>query len=283
MADLYHLTRTPRSILSDWMRARADPAHPNTVNFPNGPFSLSDYAFSDTDVYLEPEEDEVQAPLVREYDACEDMPALDFRPDRLMIIRRINPTRGNQPINSAVFEVKWDGKTYVLKVNCHSAKDQEYGRDRHLTERNMYNGLLRRGLCEEGMVPYPHGYFHIWGCQHKAWTQYPDHWPYDSWLKEFTNPAEYPRAILMDLIPDAEPLPKNQFTPNHVLDFFDTIAKFHAAGFVHQDIESRHFLWTGSRFVIIDFDRAELIEEGEQIYKSMTTHELQLLWETLLD
>ncbi|TFY74794.1 hypothetical protein EWM64_g9219 [Hericium alpestre] len=270
MSDLYHLRRAPRSILSSWMRARADPAHPNTVNFLNGPFSLSDYAFSDTDVYLEPE-DEVQAPLVREYDVCEDMPALDFRPDRLVIIKRLNPTCGDKPINSAVFE------------NCHSVKDQEYGRDRHLTERNMYNGLLRRGLCKEGIVPYPHGYFHIWGRQHKDWTQYSDHWPYDSWLKEFTNPAEYPRAILMDLIPDAKPLPKNQFTPNHVFDLFDTIVKFHAAGFVHQDIESRHFLWTGSRFVIIDFDRAELIEEGEQIYKSMATHELQLLWETFLD
>ncbi|TFY73250.1 hypothetical protein EWM64_g10762 [Hericium alpestre] len=274
MFDLYLLLHPVHDILDQWLETH-DPVH----RFTNHMFDKADYVFSNKENYDFKKVNEM-GPVVKFSTWAEAMPGLEFHPTKLTIMRRLSKSEAE---DNVIFEMKWEGATRVLKVNRQTVDDELDGEDRHLTELNMYNHFLQSGLYTMGVgiVPHPYSYVHIWGHQHLGWVVHREHWPYDSWLQQFTNPADYPRGILLEYIPNMR-LPMNQFTTQNIYDLLDTLAKVYAAGVVHRDLKARDMLWDGARFVIIDFERAVLFEEDKLIEKAGTMPDLHDLWRSLV-
>ncbi|TFY78980.1 hypothetical protein EWM64_g5030 [Hericium alpestre] len=201
MSDLYHLRCPVRRILTEWLDTR-----PPILNTFDGVPSIEhdeDYIFSNDRNEIDPhEEDTVKPTVIPMFPPGLGIPPLDFDPKKLKSGRRLD----DQSMGNAVFEVTWDGRPFVLKVNRQTEKDQKSRKDRHLAELNAYKRLLRSGLCDAGVVPQPYGYFHIWGQQH-----------------ELTHPAEYPRPILLESIPNVTRLPRDQFTHENLFDLFERL------------------------------------------------------------
>ncbi|TFY78235.1 hypothetical protein EWM64_g5779 [Hericium alpestre] len=214
MSDLYLLLRPVRDILDQWLETH-DSVHP----FTDHTFDKADYVFSNKENYDFKKVNEM-GPVVKFSARVEAVPGLEFHPTKLTIVRRLSNFEAE---DNLVFEVKWEGATRVLKVNRQTVDDELDGEDRYLTELNTYNYFLQSGLYTTGVgvVPHPYGYVHIWGRQHAGWARTGIHWPYDSWLKQFTYPAEYLRGILLEHVPDVR-LPVKQFTVQNIYDLLDT-------------------------------------------------------------
>ncbi|TFY77920.1 hypothetical protein EWM64_g6090 [Hericium alpestre] len=278
MSDLYHLRRPVRQILTEWL----DIHPPTPKTFEGVPRNNLDYVFNANPetAFLSKGADQVEPAFVPKFKPGTGIPLLEFDPEKLEVGRRLSDSRSE---NNFVYEVKWNGEPYVLKVNHQTIDDQENKRDRHLVEMNAYHRLLQSELCKEGVVPRPHGYFHIWGRQHPGWAR-TEKRPYETsgWLEGFTNPAEYPRAILFERIPNVTWLSRDQFTRENIFDLFDTLARLHAVGVIQGDMDARNVLWDGTRFVLVDFDKAIVYPERERVSKTQCSRDLIKTWENFM-
>ncbi|TFY82491.1 hypothetical protein EWM64_g1517 [Hericium alpestre] len=278
MSDLYPLQRSVREILTEWLDTR--PPIPNTFEGPPRVGNNEDYIFSNGRNQVRPQEDTVSAAVVPVYPPSPGISPLEFDPKKLKWGRRLD----DQSSDNAVFEVTWDGQPFVMKVNRQTENDQNSRQDRHRAELNAYKRLLQSKLCDAGVVPQPYGYFHIWGQQHVGWLSHVNSFPYGDkrWLRDFTNPAEYPRAILFERIPNVARLPRDQFTRQNMFDLFDTVERIHREGIAHRDMEARNVLWNGNHFVIVDFDNAQLLPEGKHVSKSKNGKDLADMWQNFI-
>lgn len=90
----------------------------------------------------------------------------------------------------------------------------------------------------------------------------PDH--FRSHLVAFKSDKERPSAILLEYLPNAVPLTKDNIRNEFVQMGLEGLVKIHAAGVIHNDPYPKNVLVSGERLVWIDFDVAIVFLEGKK-------------------
>lgn len=129
------------------------------------------------------------------------------------------------------------------------------GRDlsRYRCESQAYQRLQAHGVCSQGRVPKFYGTIEDL-----------DPGLFGSQLAAFENDKQKPSAILLEYLPEAEPLTKNNIREGFVQLGLDGLEKIHAAGVIHNDPYPDNVVVSEDRLVWIDFDTAIVFPEGRK-------------------
>jgi hypothetical protein len=118
--------------------------------------------------------------------------------------------------------------------------------NRYRCELNAYRNLYRFGVCDRGFVPFFHG------CIDR-----PDPSAFDPELERFINDRYFPRAIVLEYLPNAERLNCVNYSGNLFRSAVDGIKEIHGALVHHRDIYPKNMLVVSdTRIVWIYFDVA---------------------------
>ncbi|KAJ5702465.1 hypothetical protein N7488_010013 [Penicillium malachiteum] len=183
---------------------------------------------------------------------------LDVVPANIRIIREIDRSDA-----SLVFEIELEGRKYAMKLlltlclllttQFHDIGNPgfaENGRDlnRFRCELNAYMNLRKHGVCEGGFVPYFYGYI-----------DRIDPAAFFPVFQHFTRDRYYPRAILLEYLPNAEILNCENYPEACYHQAIEGMKQIHAAYVHHQDIYPKNILVVSGvekRMVWVDFDVA---------------------------
>lgn len=170
--------------------------------------------------------------------------------------------------NSCVYKVLYRGRAYVLKVyRRYPRAEDEWsngldGPSRFDNERKAYANLIHFGVCADGFAPRCFGWFSL----------HVD--PKAKWLSPFANDPEPPNAILLEFLPESEQMNVRNITYEVAQNAMLALARVHAAGVLHRDINPRnHLVLPEGRVVIIDFDTA-------LSWPDKRVNRLELKWES---
>ncbi|RAK99280.1 uncharacterized protein BO80DRAFT_456602 [Aspergillus ibericus CBS 121593] len=152
---------------------------------------------------------------------------------------------------SCVFRTIWRGKDCVLKVPLlrerrPRARKREI--DPFKCESAAFIRLQEHGLCDRGYVPEFYGLVE----QIKP----ADYLPH---LKDFLQDTIYPNAVLMEYIPDIQPIDLSTFSEQRIHQLHQILREIHSTGVHHGDPYPRNMMvqTTSDRVSWIDFDRAQ--------------------------
>lgn len=141
----------------------------------------------------------------------------------------------------------------MLTFQFHNNGDPGFadnGRDlnRFRCELNAYKNLIKHRVCERGFVPYFYG--HIDQIDPSAFRPA---------LQHFVGDKLYPRAILLEYLPNAESLNCENYSDSRYHQAIDGMKQIHNAHVHHRDIYPKNILivpGAEERMVWVDFDVA---------------------------
>ncbi|GAM89999.1 hypothetical protein ANO11243_080390 [Dothideomycetidae sp. 11243] len=179
-----------------------------------------------------------------------------------------------------VFHVSIEGCPYFLKVYHRRRKRrydaQEFDVDCFSCESNAYHRLVAGGLCARGLVPQ------FFGATTDARATLPS--SAVEYLSAFEDDEDPPAAVLLEYIPDLQPMDLSTFTYDRKNRFL-ALQELHTLPVLHCDIASRHILVQPStnRVVFIDFDRAQTFPPAvmSQMFEEAFVEEKLLVTEFL--
>ncbi|KAJ5104879.1 hypothetical protein NUU61_002226 [Penicillium alfredii] len=170
---------------------------------------------------------------------------------------------------SSIFWIELQGSSYALKVvgvldlhkrSFHDNGDPgvtKNGRDlnRFRNEVNAYKNLDAFGVCDSGLVPKYYGSIDRLNPS-----------SYEPWLNGFVDDKFHPNAILLEYLPDPEPLNCVNYSKERHSKAMEALAQVHNALVVHNDIYPKNILIVPGcpeRVVLIDFDVAKTFPTKE--------------------
>ncbi|KAB8273199.1 hypothetical protein BDV30DRAFT_211032 [Aspergillus minisclerotigenes] len=172
---------------------------------------------------------------------------LVFDPSSLRIGKELKSSEA-----SSIFEVELRGHRYAMKV-FHDNGDPGFtrkGRDlnRFRCELNAYRNLHSFGVCEQGHVPYYHGYI-----DRLDPARFQPH------INHFMNDSHAPNAILLEYLEDTEELNCVNYSDDRLQAAIVGLRGIHSALIHHRDVYPKNNLIVRGppeRVVWIDFDVA---------------------------
>jgi len=206
------------------------------------------------------------------------MELIDVVPSEINFVKQIHRSE-----NSKIFVVVIRNRTCVMKVVgnlcqslvCSNVHQQHHHYERdpyssplretipHVCEATAYQRLKKAGVCDSGIVPQFYGTI-----ENLDARQCMPH------LYMFLDDKGPPNAILMEYIPNMQPLHPTNYSKRRMENFINGIEQIHRALVEHSDTEPRNMMVVQGdpeRAIWIDFDRAQTLHA-----KSMT--EIEKEW-----